>query len=154
MVKTVGGGYLLKYDEIYYIFEMDRTILKKELIDYKFYCFDGEPLYLYVSEGLDNHETARITFMTIEWERAQFQRNDYSTHIKPPTKPNHFDKMVEIARALSKGHPFLRVDLYEINGMVYFGECTFAPCGGYMQFVPDKYDYAIGNLLRLPEIEG
>lgn len=120
------------------------------LIDYKFYCFNGSPEYLYVSQGMDNHETARLSFATVDWKIAPFGRNDYLPLETLPEKPTHFQEMVDVAKQLSHGHPFLRVDLYEINGRVYFSELTFSPCAGFMQFEPEEYDLKLGSMLELP----
>jgi len=127
----------------------NRDSLNKELIDYKFYCFSGEPKFLYVSEGLENHETAKISFIDLDWKFAPFHRNDYYTFDKLPKKPKSFDKMVQLSKKLSKGIPFIRVDLYEINGVIYFGELTFTPCSGLMLFSPQEWDYRIGQYLKL-----
>ena len=62
---------------------------------------------------MDNHETARLSFLTMNWEKAPFGRSDYLEFEVLPPKPTKFDEMVKIAKSLSGGHPFLRVDLYE-----------------------------------------
>lgn len=124
---------------------------QKELVDYKFYCFNGEPKYLYVSEGLENHETAKIEFFDMNFKSAPFSRDDYAIFKIKPKKPKTFGQMKEIAKKLSKGIPFVRVDLYEINGKIYFGELTFTPCGGYMPFNPKEWDRKLGQLLKLPK---
>ena len=121
----------------------------RELKDYKFYCFDGEPAFLYVSEGLENHQTARISFLNLDWTRAPYLRSDYAGFETLPPKPARFDEMVRMARQLAQGFRFVRVDLYEINGNVYFGEMTFTPTGGFVPFSPDEADAEIGKLLRL-----
>ena len=120
------------------------------LRDYKFYCFDGIPKFLYVSEGLENHSTAKISFLTCDWQFAPYQRSDYKPFEKLPSKPSKFNEMFSIAGKLSTGHPFLRVDLYEINGSVYFSELTFFPCGGFMPFKNPEHDAEIGRMLHLP----
>lgn len=125
--------------------------LEKGLTDYKFYCFNGEPLYLYVSNGLENHTTAKISFFDMEFKDAKFSRSDFLKHTEKPEKPHNFDEMKDIARKLSKGHTFLRVDLYEINGKIYFSELTFTPCSGLMPFTPKEYDMILGNMLVLPK---
>ncbi len=68
-----------------------------------------------------------------------------------PPKPQNFEKMIDIASRLSKNIPFLRVDLYEIKGRIYFGELTFTPCGGLMPFDPPEADYEVGKLLDLEQ---
>lgn len=122
---------------------------EKGLVDYKFYCFDGEPKVLYVSQGLEDHSTARISFLTLDWQFAGFKRNDFESFEELPKKPEHFDKMVEIAKELSKGHTFLRVDLYEVNGKIYFSELTFTPGSGLTKLVPEKWDYELGSWIDL-----
>lgn len=124
--------------------------LPKGLVDYKFYCFNGEPKFLYVSKGLENHETARISFLTMDWQFAPYERSDYAPFEELPLKPIKFDEMVEVCRKLSKDIPFLRVDLYEINGQVYFSELTFSPCSGLMPFKEQRHDLEMGKMLNLP----
>lgn len=121
----------------------------KQLRDYKFYCFDGEPKFLYVSEGLENHKTAKISFVDMQWNQAGFGRSDFDSFNKLPKKPEKFDEMYSIAKILSCGKKFLRVDLYQINGRVYFGELTFSPCAGYMPFQPFSADRNLGDLINL-----
>lgn len=119
------------------------------LVDYKFYCFNGEPKFLYVSKGLENHSTASISFLTLDWEFCDFWRSDYKRFDTLPEKPKKFDEMIEIACKLSKGHKFLRVDLYEIEDKVVFSELTFYPCGGMMPIVPVEKDRELGRLLKI-----
>lgn len=121
------------------------------LRDYKFYCFNGEPKCLYVSEGLENHETARISFLNLDWSFTDFRRNDFAPFEQLPPKPNHYEIMLSFAQQLSREVPFLRVDLYEINGKVYFSELTFSPCSGMMPFEPVEWDEVLGNWIKLPE---
>lgn len=120
-----------------------------ELIDYKFFCFDGEPLFLYVSQGMSNHITARMSFVTFDWELAPYERKDYRPFEILPPKPTKFNEMVELSKILSKGHAFLRVDLYEINETVYFSELTLTPCGGFIPFKSLDQDRAMGKLLKV-----
>ena len=121
------------------------------LRDYKFYCFNGEAKYLYVSEGLEDHATAKISFLTTDWNFAEFGRSDYEDFEKLPEKPANFDKMIKLANELSTGVAFLRVDLYEINGRIYFSELTFSPCSGFMPFDPEEWDYTCGKFIELPK---
>ena len=123
----------------------------KELTDYKFYCFNGEPKFLYVSEGLSNHSTAKISYVSLDWKKEPFKRNDYAEFEELPPKPINFDKMVEFAKKLSNGIPFLRVDFYDINGSLYFGELTFFPGSGFTAFDPPEWDEKIGGWLILPD---
>lgn len=121
------------------------------LTDYKFYCFDGEPAFLYISKGLEDHATARISFLTLDWKPAPFQRRDYAPFETLPAKPAGWDTMLQICRKLSKGYPFLRVDLYQIGSRVYFSELTLTPCSGMLPFETPEQDRQLGDLLHLPE---
>lgn len=121
----------------------------RQLNDYKFYCFNGSVKCLYVSTGMENHNTARIGFYDLNFEKMPFCRTDYLTFEHDPKKPDNFEKMIQIAERLSAGFPFLRVDLYEINGKVYFSELTFIPCSGWMTIEPEKWDYIMGEWLKL-----
>ena len=120
------------------------------LTDYKFYCFNGEPKFLYVSQGLQNHATASISFLTPDWKFAPYERSDYKPLAELPRKPECLDQMLDISRKLSREIPFVRVDLYEINGKIYFSELTFYPCAGLMPFKDPAHDLEIGQMLELP----
>lgn len=63
--------------------------------------------------------------------------------------PSNISEMVEIAEKLSAGIPFLRVDLYNLNGRIYFGELTFFPASGLSKWTDDKWDYEIGEMLKI-----
>jgi len=123
----------------------------EELIDYKFFCFNGIPKFLYVSEGLSNHATAKISFANMNYEKEPFYRNDYNQFEELPEKPINFEKMKELAQKLAKDIPFLRVDFYEIDSKIYFSELTFFPNAGYIPFYPEKYDKVLGDMLELPK---
>lgn len=122
-----------------------------ELIDYKFFCFNGRPELLYVSEGLSDHSTAKISFADMEYKLLEFYRKDFKPFKELPHKPENFEKMKELARKLSKDIPFVRVDFYEIEGKIYFGELTFYPGSGYIPFEPEEYDKVLGDMLELPK---
>ena len=122
----------------------------KDLTDYKFYCFNGIPEYLYVSTGLENHATASISFLTLNWKFAPFGRSDYKPFTELPPKPTKFDEMLKLAARLSAGYRFLRVDLYQIENQIFFSELTFSPCGGMMPFDPPEWDEELGTLIDLP----
>lgn len=119
------------------------------LIDYKFYCFNGKPEFLYVSKGLEDHAQASISFLTLDWEFAPYKRSDYRMFTELPQKPKTFDQMVATAEKLSSGIDFLRVDLYEVNGKLLFSELTFSPCAGMMPFENPEDDLQIGKMLTL-----
>lgn len=126
---------------------------ESSLKDYKFYCFSGEPKFLYISDRMDDHTKARVSFANMKWESAPFGRTDYREFEELPERPQHFEEMIKLARVLSEGFPFLRVDLYEINKKVYFGELTFHPCAGFMPFKPEEWDKKLGQLIILPKLD-
>lgn len=128
-----------------------QTRMYEGLTDYKFYCFDGKPRFLYISQGLEDHSTARISFVELDWKFAPYVRKDYKPFDVLPEKPFSFDEMIKLSEQLSKGYPFLRVDLYEIDKKVYFSEFTFSPCSGFMPFKETKHDLEIGNMIVLPQ---
>lgn len=121
-----------------------------DLTDYKFYCFNGKPAFLYVSTGMTDHKKAKMRFLTLDWQFAPFGRTDYLRFEQLPPKPSAFEEMIRTAAQLSKDIPFVRVDLYEIGSRMYFSELTFSPCGGMMPFDPPEWDEKIGGLLTLP----
>ena len=124
-----------------------------ELIDFKFFCFNGIPKFLYVSEGMSNKKTKKISFANMKYEKMEFNRKDYRQFEKLPPKPVNFEKMKELAKILAKDTIFLRVDFYEINFKVYFSELTFYPNGGFMPIYPEEYDKILGDMLELPNIK-
>lgn len=124
------------------------------LIDYKFFCFNGLPKLLYVSRGLEHHPTAQIGFYDMNGKEMPFHRSDYKPY-HGAAMPHNFDKMKIIAQKLAEkvDCPFVRIDLYSINGEVYFSEITFTPCSGMIPFEPISADEELGKLIKLP-IEG
>lgn len=124
-------------------------LLDANIVDYKFYCFHGEPLFLYCSKGLTEDHSLKIDFFDMEWNLMPFYRTDYNRLGKIP-KPKKLGEMIKIAKELSKSIPFVRIDLFEVNDVVYFSEFTLYPASGFMPFVPNEYDKIIGDYLVLP----
>lgn len=123
-----------------------------ELIDYKFFCFHGSPEFLYVRHTDKVTNKKSLCFVTKDWELAPFRRKDDAPVIALPPKPLQFDEMMKIAKRLSSAFPFVRVDLYTINGQVYFSELTFYPSSGLLPFESYESDKTIGKLLDLSKI--
>ena len=119
------------------------------LTDYKFFCFNGEPKFLYVSRGLDDHRTAHISFAWPDWTPAPFRRSDYEPFEVLPTAPSELELMMELSRKLSHGIPFVRVDFYQVGDKVLFSEMTFYPCGGFLPLGSDEQDRQMGDMLTL-----
>lgn len=120
----------------------------KDLIDYKFWCFQGLPRYCQVIGNRSEEET--IDFFDMNWCHQSFRGLNKSCNNAEtcPKIPKSFAYMKKVAAHLSKGFPFVRVDFYDINGRAYFGELTFYPAGGYGRFTPDEYDFRLGEMLK------
>lgn len=125
-------------------------LIDDQIVDYKFYCFNGEPKVLYLSRGLENHDTAEISFFDLDFKRMPFGRSDYRPFSQEPVKPDNYREMLDIVRKLAKDFSFIRVDLYSVSGQVYFSELTFYPAGGYMPFSPREWDNTLGEWIILP----
>lgn len=121
-----------------------------ELKDYKFFCFNGEPKLLFVA--IDRPYDTKFNFYDMNFKKLPFKQH-YENFDKKVEKPKGFDKMIELSKKLSKNIPHVRVDFYDINGQVFFGEMTFYHFGGIEKFEPEEWDYKIGNMLKLPKIE-
>ena len=122
-----------------------------DIIDYKFFCFNGEPRIMYISSGLEDHATASISFADMDYKLLDIERADYRALKKLPPKPKSFEKMKELAKKLSKDFPQVRADFYEIDGKPYFGELTFYTCGGMVDWKKHEYDERLGKMIKLPE---
>ncbi len=121
----------------------------KTMRDYKFFCFNGKPEIMYLSEGLEDHKTARMSFYDMNMKLSDCRRSDYEPLDYVPKKPKNFEKMKKFSAILSKNIPHLRVDWYEINGKLYFGELTFTTCAGMIPFADDKWDKKLGDMIDL-----
>ena len=148
-MKQKFGDY---FAEIHYNKMEPKIICEKflggDIVDYKFYCFHGVPKFLYMSTGLGDYTNAKIAFYNIDKSSADFGRNDFAK-LDDASFPKHYDEMIEIAKTLSKDFLFVRVDLYEFEGKIYFGELTFTPAGGLMKFEPEYYEQYFGSLLDI-----
>ncbi len=116
------------------------------LRDYKFLCFGGKPYYCWVdSERFENH-TRNI--YDLEWN-LQPWRQKLDNYREPIPKPKNFDKMVEIAGVLCAEFEHIRIDLYNVDGKIYFGETTFTNGSGYDPIIPDSFDRVLGDMWNL-----
>ena len=118
------------------------------IVDYKFFCFNGEPKYIYVSSDLIHDREAQIGFFYLDGTKMPLIRDDYAP-MDIENLPPFFDEMKKSAQILCKDFPFVRVDFFIANGRYYFAELTFTPSGGMMPFNPDKYDLEWGKLIDL-----
>lgn len=120
-----------------------------EICDYKILCFDGKPEYTICVCGRHTENYHHVVY-DAQWNKVDVRIGDSSAEAVY-AKPDNFDEMMNIARILSEDFPAARIDLYSINGKIYFGEITFFPWSGYMKFTPDKFDFEVGEKFVLPE---
>jgi hypothetical protein len=114
--------------------------------DYKFLCFNGEPHYIvYDCDRFAGHKR---NIYDLDWNNLNIGTDCPQIDREIP-KPENLDDMIEIARKLSEDFPAVRVDLYDIKGTIVFGELTFYPWSGYVQYTPDSFDFEVGKLFPL-----
>ena len=121
-----------------------------ELKDYKFFCFDGMPKAMFIAT--DRGTDTKFDFFDTEFHHLPFT-NGHPNADKEIKKPENFTEMLHIAKLLSKGIPEVRVDLYNVNGKILFGEMTFFHWSGMMPFEPEEWDYKFGSWIKLPEVK-
>lgn len=122
-----------------------------ELRDYKFFCFDGEVKALFISQDRGKvGEEVKFDYYDANFNHLDIHQY-HDAGKSTPERPVCFDEMKILASKLSKGLPQVRVDFYEVNGKVYFGELTFFHHGGIVPFTPEKWDYIFGSWIELPK---
>lgn len=135
--------------------KIDRKIicekyLGKDILDYKFFCFNGKVSFLYISRAINgSHHGLKADFFNIEGEKMPFRRTDHESFEYPPSTMKNIKRAVEICEILSEDFTFVRVDLFEVDDKIYFSELTFSPCSGMMPFEPVEYDYKIGKEINI-----
>lgn len=146
----------------YYSGKSHRIIIEKLLItdeeddlpDYKFFCFDGKVFCSYKMENYAlHHDKGRLGFFDRDFNLLSAKRLDFPSIEEQPQKPENYEKMIEYAEILSKDFPHVRVDFYNINGKIFFGELTFFTASGYISFEPDEFDFELGERFKLPIID-
>lgn len=117
----------------------------KDLIDYKFFCFNGKTSYIYGLSERYMGESVQLGVYDRNFVKLNVSRNDERPQENPLPKPLNFESMLAVAEELSKEFPHVRVDLYNVEGKIYFGELTFYDGSGYMTFNPDTFDEEMGR---------
>lgn len=118
------------------------------LNDYKFFCFNGEVKALFVGTERNTGDV-KFDFFDADFNHLDLvQTHPMSGH--DIEKPLNFELMKQLAAKLSKGFPHVRVDLYNVQGKIFFGELTFYHHGGFYPFHPEKWDRVFGDWLQLP----
>lgn len=122
--------------------------LGEDITDYKFFCFNGKPRYIYVSKDLVHDRQAQIGFFYLNGTKMPIKREDY-TDLDTVVLPSFFDEMTKDAETLAQDFTFVRVDFFLDNNTYYFAELTFTPSAGMMPFNPRKFDRVWGELLEI-----
>lgn len=123
-----------------------------ELRDYKFFCFNGKPCLMFVATNRFGEGDTYFDFFDMNYKHMPFTQGHPNAPVEP-NKPKNFDKMKQLAEKLSVGMPFVRVDFYDVDGRVFFGELTFSHFSGMMPIVPEEWDYRLGKMLKLEGVE-
>ena len=122
--------------------------LGDEMIDYKFLCFNGKVKYIFACTERNTIGGLKVTWFSPRWEKLSFCRH-YPASEKEIEEPKRFHEMLEIAEKLSGELRFVRIDLYEKDDRIYFGEYTFYPGSGYEEFTPSEWDLKLGEEIVL-----
>ena len=125
----------------------------KELRDYKFFCFDGEVKALFIATDRQKEgEDVKFDFFDADFNYLPFRQGHENAKIRPE-KPKCFEQMKILAAMLSKSLVAVRVDFYEVDGRIYFGEMTFFHHGGWTSFEPKIWDNIFGEWIKLPNLD-
>lgn len=123
-----------------------------ELKDYKFFTFNGKVKAMFIATDRGSESETCFDFYDCNFEHLPFE-NGHPNAKKKIKKPENFDKMIELAEKLGENMPHARIDFYNINGKIYFGEITFFHWSGLKPFVPEEWDYKFGSWIQLPEVK-
>ena len=121
-----------------------------DLRDYKFFTFDGNVKALFIATERGGKAETKFDFFDSDFNHLPFT-NGHPNADKLPFRPRCFEEMKNLASKLSRGFPHVRVDFYEADGKVYFGEMTFFHWSGFKPFVPEEWDYKFGSWINLPQ---
>ncbi len=116
--------------------------------DYKIYTFNGEAKMCMINQDRGHHTRADYFDKNFKWLDFTW---GYDHADIPPEKPKNYEKMFELAEKLAGGTPELRVDFYEVDGRIYFGELTFFDGSGFDKIEPKSFDELLGSWIRLPK---
>ncbi len=123
--------------------------LGKDIIDYKFFCFNGEPNFVNIGQKTNDDHVMHISFVDFDWKLMPFQRSDFAPVSQLPEKPERLGDMIEIARKLAANTRFVRIDLFCVDSEIYFSEFTLYPTSGLIKFSPEYGDKILGDKLNI-----
>ncbi len=122
-----------------------------QLVDYKFFCFYGKPEYLYVMKDRKAQDEVTVGIFRADYTRVNVQRKGKAMLPQAFLKPQNYDMMLSLARKIGEPFPQARIDMYNIDGEIIFGEITFFSASGYMMYEPDDFDFVLGEKFILPK---
>ena len=126
------------------------------LTDYKIWCFNGKAYYVWVcNDRCANGNSAHVMTYDLDWNAHPEFSNFNSDYLRGEVipKPKNFERMIEVAEKLSEGIPELRMDMYNIDGKIYFGEMTFTSQGGFMDFYTPEFNKKLGSLFSINDFK-
>lgn len=120
------------------------------LFDYKIHCFNGKPKIIQIIGERDlAHHTGKEIFLDMNWEKRELMYHSYDSYDEIPEKPAQYDEMIAIAKKLSEDFIYVRVDLYIVHNLVYFGEMTFTPASGFTKWGGNYPSRMVGSWIKL-----
>lgn len=147
--ETINAGREWAYNNVKPLIICEKLLEpknNKDLMDYKFICFNGKVACIIVDcNRFSNHKR---NFYDLSWNLIKVS-SDCENANEIIKKPKNFKKMIKIAETLSREFPHVRVDLYNVDGKIIFGELTFYPWSGYVKFTPDIFDFELGKKFNL-----
>jgi len=120
------------------------------LVDYKFFCFNGRAEYLYVITDRELGNGACFGVFDAQFKQLPVARKDERRMERIVEKPGNYETLKQVAEKLADQYPEVRIDLYDQDGTILFGEITFYDGSGYVMFEPDEFDYELGKAFKLP----
>ena len=156
-LKRRYNDFFLRREYAYLTFELHYRDIKPQIIiekylgknvnDYKFLCFNGTPYFCWVDFNRFGEHKRNV--YDLEWKLQPFNQATYDNYDEDCKKPNNFDEMYSIVSVLCQGFSHVRVDLYDIDGHIYFGEMTFTNGTGLEIITPEEWDYKLGKLWKV-----
>src|SRR5690606_31027941 len=124
-------------------------LLEENIIDYKVYCFNGEPLFTQVISNRKNGKF-NVNYYDLDWQAIEIRRKDHDENKSGINKPINYEHMLKNSKLIASNFPFARMDFYEVDNKLFFGEVTFFPANGLIKFSDLDEDRKWGSYLTLP----
>lgn len=120
-----------------------------QICDYKVMCFEGEP---HLIEVIRNRFTDHLTqdFYDVNWNKTEIYQEEMPVSDSLVNRPANLNEMLDLSKKLAQGIHCIRVDWYDVDGQLYFGELTFFDGGGFMEYHPEYAEHRLGELIKLP----